>query len=514
MGLALLAGVSLYVRGPLAVDETRYLTVAWEMWQRNQEWVPLLHGAPYAHKPPLLFWLIQAGWKLFGVNEWWPRTLSPLFVAASILLTVDMARTLWPMHRSVAQMAGFVLMGSLLFALFATAVMFDILLTFCVLLALRGLLATRTSVTGWWLFVAGLALGIFAKGPVALLHILPAAVLAPLWQDVAPRAWYPRLAVAVAGAVVVVLAWAIPAALQGGSDYADAIFWGQTAGRMVESFAHHRPWWWYLPLLPLMLFPWLCWARLWRAWPELLRHAHPDAGVRFALAALAPPLVAFSLVSGKQPHYLLPLFPAFALLSARALGRSTVLHGSIVPALCWVALGAAILALPWLRVPSAWAAAPGQVGAWSGALLVMLGIWQGRLRGPAAPLVHVRRLTRSTIIGLCVLMLGVVGPIYRLYYDLAPASAYLQALQARGEPIAHLGDDHGRFGFLGRLARPVTTLERAQLPSWWALHPNGHVVAYCRGSANTGAGIEFAQRFRSRTLVVTQAREVERACGS
>src|SRR6218665_1598985 len=53
LGLGLLA---LCVRGPLPVDETRYLAVAWEMWDRGSFLLPLLNGEPYAHKPPLLFW--------------------------------------------------------------------------------------------------------------------------------------------------------------------------------------------------------------------------------------------------------------------------------------------------------------------------------------------------------------------------------------------------------------------------------------------------------------------------
>ena len=50
------------------------------------------------------------------------------------------------------------------------------------------------------------------------------------------------------------LGWALPAAAAGGEDYANHILWGQTAGRVVESFAHRRPFWWYLPLLPLLSY--------------------------------------------------------------------------------------------------------------------------------------------------------------------------------------------------------------------------------------------------------------------
>jgi 4-amino-4-deoxy-L-arabinose transferase-like glycosyltransferase len=65
--------VALTVRPLLPVDETRYLSVAWEMWLRHDWLVPHLNGSPYPDKPPLLFWGILLGWRVFGVNVWWPR---------------------------------------------------------------------------------------------------------------------------------------------------------------------------------------------------------------------------------------------------------------------------------------------------------------------------------------------------------------------------------------------------------------------------------------------------------
>src|SRR6185312_5505438 len=68
---AALVAVGLAARPPLPVDETRYLGVAWEMWQRGDFLVPHINGIAYHHKPPLLFWLMQAGWAVFGVSEIW-----------------------------------------------------------------------------------------------------------------------------------------------------------------------------------------------------------------------------------------------------------------------------------------------------------------------------------------------------------------------------------------------------------------------------------------------------------
>ena len=171
------------VRGPLPIDETRYLSVAWEMWVRGDFLVPYLNGAPYSHKPPLLFWLFQLGWKLFGVNEWWPRLVPPVFTLVSLFLTQTLARRLWPLHPQVAVAAPWLLVGTLLWALWVPLTMFDMPLTAFVIAAVLGLLlaAQGRRVLGFGVFALACALGILSKGPVILVHLLPAALLGPYW---------------------------------------------------------------------------------------------------------------------------------------------------------------------------------------------------------------------------------------------------------------------------------------------------------------------------------------------
>ena len=50
-----LVAVAVSFRPILPVDETRYISVAWEMWFGENFVVPHLNGTPYSHKPPLLF---------------------------------------------------------------------------------------------------------------------------------------------------------------------------------------------------------------------------------------------------------------------------------------------------------------------------------------------------------------------------------------------------------------------------------------------------------------------------
>ncbi len=63
LGFWLAAGLVLIFTMPLLpIDETRYLTVAWEMRQSGHWLLPTLNGEPYSHKPPLLIWLINLAW--------------------------------------------------------------------------------------------------------------------------------------------------------------------------------------------------------------------------------------------------------------------------------------------------------------------------------------------------------------------------------------------------------------------------------------------------------------------
>jgi 4-amino-4-deoxy-L-arabinose transferase-like glycosyltransferase len=325
----------------MAVDETRYLSVAWEMWNSGNFLVPHLDGATYAHKPPLLFWLVDAAWAAFGVHEWVARLIPALFGLGAIYMVQRMARLLWPEDAAAQRLAPLILAGTGSAALYGSLTMFDLMLTFFVLLGIEGAVrAWRGS--GWGWLVCGCALGcaLLSKGPVALLHALPVLLLAPLWMKEGPKEGWVRCyastlgAVALAGAIA--LAWALPAADAGGEAYARELLWGQTADRLVAASAHSRPLWWYLPILPALLFPWIFVPRLWRS-----ARIGRDPGEVLCFIWLASALIAFSLISGKQAHYLLPETAPAALLAARWLNGMRIERlAAVAPSLLAVGNGA------------------------------------------------------------------------------------------------------------------------------------------------------------------------------
>jgi 4-amino-4-deoxy-L-arabinose transferase-like glycosyltransferase len=404
--------VALTVRPLLPVDETRYLSVAWEMWLRHDWLVPHLNGSPYPDKPPLLFWGILLGWRVFGVNVWWPRLLPPLAALVCVFLLLHLARRLSPEEPGARALP---FLSGPLWVTYSTLVLFDTLLTACVLVALCGLAdaADGRSWRGWLAYGAGVGLGVLAKGPVVLVHVLPVALLAPWWTIATPvrrRRWYLGLLGAVGLGAAIGLTWALPAGARGGPTYREALLWQETAGRIAHAFAHRRPWWWYLPLLPLVLLPWTLWPPLWRSLVEL-RRDRPRVAVRFALSCLVPGFIVLSLISGKQVHYLLPLLPTFAILAGTA----------IAPRPKPIALS---LVCPGLLIVAHFAAA---------------------------------------------------GPLARRY-DLRPAAAQAQAAQRVGRPVAFVGGYEGQLHFLGRLERPVAEVKRADVQRWMAAHPDGLVL--------------------------------------
>jgi len=504
--------VALYTRSLWPIDETRYVAVAWEMWLRGDFLVPYLNGEPYSHKPPLMFWLFQAGWWMFGVNDWWPRLVPPLFALANLFLTARLARLLWPQEEALARMAPLILLGCMLWAFFSTLTLFDMLLTFFVLLGLLGIMQAwrRGGIRGWmWLGIA-IGLGVLTKGPVILLHTLPVALLAPWWavenRPLSWTRWYAGILCAVLLGAGIGLAWAIPAAITGGPDYGNAIFWGQTAHRIVHSFAHQRPWWWYFVSLPVYLFPWVLWPPLWRGLKQLWMSRGkltPSASVRFCVAWLAPLFIMFSLISGKQAQYLLPLLPGFALLSGHVLliTQPPVKTRDFVPiAVLFIVAGAIFTWLPYLELHydgPEWAS---HISSSAGLLMVLGGVLLLRFppHGMNRCLVT---LTLSTVFFMVLVHWGIVRAAAPAAYNVKPIAEYLHALQSAGTPIAHAGKYHGQYHFLGRLRQPLEQIDHAEVLAWIERHPQGRVITYSDSWHPQGeAKPEYTHDYRGRTF--------------
>jgi 4-amino-4-deoxy-L-arabinose transferase-like glycosyltransferase len=304
-------------------DEPRYAQVAQEMLDSGNWLSPTVNGESYLEKPPLLFWS-QAllSLPLGHVNEWTARLPSVLSAVAVVLLTYLLARSLFGV--GVAWWTVVILITTQRFWWQARTGQIDMLLTAAMMAALYALWRWHETRRTGWLFVvyAGMAAGLLAKGPPAILFIV-LFIFAFYWGDKDSRK-QTHWIVGTLAAVAITLAWYIPARLLAGESAEEAVQSGiagnlfrNTIGRMVMGVSKAQWPWYYAETIPADLLPWtllLPWALPW-----FWRNRNESAMHRLLWCWCVPALIFFSISVGKRAVYILPLFPVFAIILAASL---------------------------------------------------------------------------------------------------------------------------------------------------------------------------------------------------
>ncbi|MEO8810762.1 MAG: glycosyltransferase family 39 protein, partial [Rhodanobacter sp.] len=519
----LVALLAIFSHGPMPLYSTRTLAVAWDMWTHGQWLVPQINGQPYSEKAPLLFWLIQGGWFVFGVSDVWPRVLEVLIGGVQLVMVALMARRLFPQRPWMAKAAPWMLLALGYAFLFGLQIMYDALLAVWALAALLCLTPRpRRAEPRWLLFGLCIGFGLLTKGPVMLLHVIFPWLLGPLWSDWAREhrtRWYGAGVLSLLLGAAMLLTWAIPAGFAGGDTYRERLFYTQTAGRVADKLAqgknlqnHAEPFWFYLVWLPVLLFPFSGWPRMWVAVAGLRRPL--ETGLRFALCWLLPSLLVFSLISGKQLYYPLPELAGIALLMAGAVALLRE-HRPTLAASAWlgtwplgvggVVFAGLLFALPLLVERSVvhgdWAHAAAPYSRYFSVIFLLLGILL-LLRGRG----ELRRLAVAGLVGVFALNALFTLTLWPRW-DLRPAAHLLGDAERAGRPLANLGNYEGEFHFAGRLTRPITELYGDQaLQDYARAHPAGLVVAHPgKLTPNDLRYALLAQRFRSSWVVIWPA---------
>lgn len=322
--LALLLGAALYLVGLDAIpvqcgNEAMYLYPPIPMLRTGDFLVPrYMHGA-FLDKPPLTFWLIAASYRLLGVSVFAGRL--PGVLAA--LATVGVVG-LWVRRRAgvrAAILAAVCLTYSFKFAVFSRQFAADSFLTLAVTLAVIAIdTATRSEkvsdLRAGALAGAALALAFGFKGLIGVVLPVGAVAVGLLIDGTRPVRLRRRAPILLLVLFVAVLPWHWAMTQRFGMGFWRYFYWSNQFLRATTDVwtGHLRGPLFYLGVLAWGAFPWILFV------PAALRRGRPSST---PLGWLLFGLLLLSAVVMKREVYVMPLFPAVAVLAGEWLAKAT-----------------------------------------------------------------------------------------------------------------------------------------------------------------------------------------------
>jgi hypothetical protein len=454
----------------------------------------------------LQYWLILAGWKLFGISDLWPRLMAALASLTAIFLIGGTARILWPHRRTTPHFARILLAGLGGFVLTSTMIAPEILALPVALAGFQAIARLRTQPTAgfirrislWAVFGAALAADLFLTGWSALTLLPLIGLVAPqvsdardLWSALSGwRLWRWRVAAGVISVAAGWLGWLWYSRFAGGAgtlfDFGNG--WNDTTS---EATRHAT---WTLAFVPLMLYPWICWKTLWRAFGRQTRDGY---GFGFRLSILYLFAAALSgFLSGFQLQGMLPIAAPLALLGARLLANQAIkpkdFH-AVVPGFLALMLGLFFFLMnmiPTAHLDALWrqffdVPLPiwlGGSGLESGILLFAGGYLLAQL-SPSQQLSRTLQVACIPVLLITCVNIEFDNSL-RDFFDLRPTAMRMRDLQKAGQQIAVYGPYRGEFDYYGRLTKaPAVLVTKAEAMAWAEAHPRGAIVSRFDGSA-------------------------------
>ena len=493
--LALVWFANLEVRKLVRPDEGRYAEIPREM-AVSGDWVtPRLNDLKYFEKPALQYWATAAAYTAFGEHHWTARLWPALTGFLGLLFTGYVGARFW--GRNAGILAATVTASSLLYCLIGHINTLDMGVTFFLVVGMFSLmLGLREAPAGKaearWMWLAWLALGlaVLSKGLIGAALPFASVVVYTLWT----RDWALWRRLHWAGGLVIFFAvtapWFLWVSLRNPEFFQFFFIHEHFERFLTKTHARYRPAWYFIPILLVGMLPWT--LLLVGACLRAVRADAPGGFQprRFLLVWIVFVFAFFSASSSKLPSYILPVFPALALLIGEHLtrlsARTITLHALpyllLGPVLMLIAPQATRFAdtevplalyqgyVPWLVVAACALTAGAALGCY-------LGLRQRPLSAALA-------LAAGGLVAAQLVLTG--------HDNLAPAnSAYYLAQTIRphlkpGIPFYSLGMYEQTLPFY--IKRPVTLVEvRDEMAFGIAQEPRKFVPDYA----------EFARRWRA-----------------
>jgi len=304
-------------------DEDEYVQVNREMVLDGHWMYPTANGQPYSIKPPLFNWLGSSFAKIGGeVTEYTSRLPSALAASAGLLVLYFIGRRLFGDRAGL--LAALILGTTPLYIEFGRWIQINMISTVLLMATLglfyRGYSDERKRATAYLLMYVPVGLGTLNMG---LVNVAMPMIVIGLYL-IAMKDVKHILKLKIGWGILIYLAivapWYVAVSLKGG--YAQNLVIVTNFTRFFKEFAHARPFYYYLTTAPPYFLPWLiflpgafylCFSQQ----TEMERRQ-----LLFPFLWLVGLFVFFSISNTKRSEYLLPIYPAMALLVGYTIDRS------------------------------------------------------------------------------------------------------------------------------------------------------------------------------------------------
>lgn len=353
--LTLLLAVSLLITsnawGVLETSEARYAEISREMF-RSGDWLhPKLLEIYHYHKPPVTYWITAGAYVIFGINAFAARFFLVIAYCLQVFLIFKVAQLLFN-DNSAGYFASHVYATTPMILISVRGLTTDAYLATFVLLSVYAWLKYLRTGNALFLYGVALAAGLafMTKGPVGLL--IPALSMLGL-RNIYPVPQFSALnsALAILLFLLIAFTWFAFLAIED-PRLADYFFFRHFIDRVAhaEVFARKEPWYYYLPIAPLVFLPWvpLFFGGLFRLKVNNAEK-HKKLARTLAIGLFLIPLIIFSLFTSKLVLYILPLSIGFSLVTGYFLASG------IHPKLFWLFTGSIFFIYVCLTLLPYWA---------------------------------------------------------------------------------------------------------------------------------------------------------------
>jgi len=327
-------------------DEGRYAEIAREMLVTGDWVTPRYNGYKYFEKPPLQAWATAAAFQMFGIGEWQARLWTALTGFFTILLIGFTGARIY--NARAGWLAAAVLASSPMWVISGHFNSLDMGLSAFLVAALCSLLLAQTSQNkhscrNWmWACWAFMGLATLSKGVIGV--AIPAMVF--IAYSISTWDWKIWTRLRIFSGSILFLAITAPWFLlvsQRNPEFLEFFFIHEHLQRFTQD-AHSRtgPIYYFVPLLLVGILPWF--LQIPGAVIEAWRERRREFSAGWLLVCWFVVIFAFFSVSrSKLPGYIIPIFPALALLIGNRLDQLLGHTNSMTLAWKLQALGFALL---------------------------------------------------------------------------------------------------------------------------------------------------------------------------